>query len=149
MWRLRVAQNERTVQQAGLTSRQALQSAAIQETEFRLADLRQLVQKIQGEAERLIERREQLLVQIRELDEEDGRLGGEITAIGERRVAIGAEREDTTRGTRRDDRGGARGQDPRAGGGTRAPCRVDRAPGRSRRAGGGRAPESGRPARAA
>jgi len=98
MQRLRLEQEERVVQQAGLHSRQAIQSAAIQETEFRLADLRQLVQKIQGEAERLIERREQLLVQIRELDEEDGRLGGEITAVGERRVALGAERDDKIRG---------------------------------------------------
>src|SRR4029453_10394217 len=98
MQRLRLEQEERVVQQAGLHSRQAIQSAAIQETEFRLADLRQLVQKIQGEAERLIERREQLLVQIRELREEDGRLGGEITAIGERRGALGAEREDKIRG---------------------------------------------------
>ena len=98
MERLRLEQEARVVQQAGLQSRQAIQSAAIQETEFRLADLRQLVQKIQGEAERLIERREQLLVQIRELDEEDGRLGGEISAIGERRIALGAEREDKIRG---------------------------------------------------
>jgi chromosome segregation protein len=94
MERLRFEQDQRVVQQAGLASRQAIQSAAIQETEFRLADLRQLVQKIQGEAERLIERREQLAVQIRELDEEDARLGGEIRAVGERRVALDAERED-------------------------------------------------------
>jgi chromosome segregation protein len=97
MERLRFEQDERVVQHAGLTSRQALQSAAIQETEFRLADLRQLVQKIQGEAERLIERREQILVQIRELDEEDGRLGGEIRAIGERRLALSTEHDDTVR----------------------------------------------------
>ncbi|HKZ07056.1 MAG TPA: chromosome segregation protein SMC [Methylomirabilota bacterium] len=97
MERLRFEQDERTVQHAGLTSRQALQSATIQETEFRLADLRQLVQKMQGEAERLIERREQLLVQIREADEEDGRLGGEIRAIGERRVALSVEHDDKVR----------------------------------------------------
>jgi chromosome segregation protein len=94
MERLRFEQDQRVVQQAALASRQAIQSAAIQETEFRLADLRQLVQKIQGEAERLIERREQLAVQIRELDEEDARLGGEIRAVGERRVVLDAERED-------------------------------------------------------
>jgi len=97
MERLRVEQDQRVVQQAGLASRQALQSAAIQESEFRLADLRQLVQKIQGEAERLIERREQLTVQIRELDEEDGRLAGEMRGIGERRVALDVEREDKIR----------------------------------------------------
>jgi chromosome segregation protein len=97
MERLRFEQDQRVVQQAALTSRQAIQSAAIQETEFRLADLRQLVQKIQGEAERFIERREQLTVQIRELDEEDGRLGGEVGAIRERRLALDAEREDKIR----------------------------------------------------
>jgi chromosome segregation protein len=97
MERLRVEQDQRVVQQAGLASRQALQSAAIQESEFRLADLRQLVQKIQGEAERLIERREQLTVQIRELDEEDGRLTGEMRGTGERRVALDIEREDKIR----------------------------------------------------
>ena len=97
MERLRFEQDEGVVHHAGLTSRQALQSATIQETEFRLADLRQLVQKIQGEAERLIERREQFLVQIRELDEEDGRLGGEIRAIGERRVALSVEHDDKVR----------------------------------------------------
>jgi chromosome segregation protein len=94
MERLRFEQDQRVVQQASLASRQAVQSAAIQETEFRLADLRQLVQKIQGEAERLIERREQLAVQIRELDEEDARLGGEIRTVGERRVVLDTERED-------------------------------------------------------
>jgi chromosome segregation protein len=97
MERLRFEQDQRVVQRAGLASRQALQSAVIQETEFRLADLRQLVQKMQGEAERLIERREQLTVQIRELDEEDGRLVGETRLIGERRGALDVEREDKVR----------------------------------------------------
>ncbi len=95
--RLRVEQDQRVVQQAGWASRHAIQSAAIQESEFRLTDLRQLVQKIQGEAERLIERREQLTVQIRELDEEDGRLTGEMRGIGDRRVAFDVECRDKVR----------------------------------------------------
>src|SRR5262249_42683496 len=63
---------------AALTARQALHAAAIQDTEFRLADLRQAVQKSQTEAERLLERREQMGIQIAELDEEEGRLAAEI-----------------------------------------------------------------------
>ena len=125
MERLRFEQDQRVVQQAGLASRQAIQSAAIQETEFRLADLRQLVQKIQGEAERLIERREQLAVQIRELDEEDARLAGEMRS-----------RRRAPRGPRR----GARGQDAGARRGSGASCRLAGAPGRPRGAGGGGPP---------
>jgi len=69
----------------------------IQETEFRLNDLRQYVQKMQGEAERLIERREQLSIQIRELDEETARLGAEMAAVTERRGALETERGDKIR----------------------------------------------------
>src|SRR5262245_45625440 len=83
---------------AGLSARQALETAAIQETEHRLADLRQSVQKIQSEAERLLERREQMGAQIRVLGEEDVRLTGEIGALGERRQALALEREDKLRG---------------------------------------------------
>ena len=52
------------------------------------------MQKIQGEAERLLERREQMGVQIHELAEEDARLAEEIRGLGERRIALAAERED-------------------------------------------------------
>ncbi len=48
----------------------------VQDMEFRLADLRQAVQKTQTEAERLLERREQMGLQIADLDEEETRLGG-------------------------------------------------------------------------
>src|SRR5215831_273202 len=57
-----------------LTGKHALLAASIQDTEFRLADLRQAVQKIQTDAERLLERREQMGLQIRDLDEEERRL---------------------------------------------------------------------------
>src|SRR5215468_4300936 len=67
---------------AGLSARHALEVAAIQETEHRLGDLRQSVQKIQSEAERLLERREQMGAQIQDLFEEDARLGAEIGALG-------------------------------------------------------------------
>jgi chromosome segregation protein len=94
---LRRETEQREIQIAALSARQATQSAVIQETEFRLNDLRQYVQKMQGEAERLIERREQLSIQIRELDEETSRLGAEMGAVTERRGALETEREDKIR----------------------------------------------------
>src|SRR6266542_3295374 len=54
---LRDAEEQRRARGASLTGRLALQSAGIQDTEYRLGDMRQSVQKIQGEAERLLERR--------------------------------------------------------------------------------------------
>ena len=76
---------------AALAARHAGIAAAIQDTEFQLADLRQAVQKIQAEAERLLERREQMGLQIADLEEEDARLAVEIQSLGERRIAIEAE----------------------------------------------------------
>ena len=64
---LRETEEQQRARVATLTGRQALQAAAIQDTEYRLGDLRQSVQKIQGEAERLLERREQMGVQIQDL----------------------------------------------------------------------------------
>jgi chromosome segregation protein len=82
---------------AAVAGRQTVLAASIQDTEFRLADLRQSVQKIQSETERLLERREQMGVQIRDLEEEETRLGSEIRRLGERRVALGAESEEKHR----------------------------------------------------
>jgi chromosome segregation protein len=79
---------------AGLSGQQAVIAASIQDVEFRLADLRQSVQKIQSEAERLLERREQMGVQIRDLEEEETRLGSEIRMLVERRTSLGSEREE-------------------------------------------------------
>jgi chromosome segregation protein len=90
---LRDAEGQKRARIGSLTGRLALQAAAIQDTEYRLGDLRQSVQKIQGEAERLLERREQMGLQIRDLADEDTRLGEEIRSLGERRVALGAERQ--------------------------------------------------------
>jgi chromosome segregation protein len=86
--------DEQDVLIAGLTGRQASERARIQTTEYRLADLRQSLQKIQGEAERLLERREQLGIQIRELGDEDVRLAEEMRAAGERRLALAEEGRD-------------------------------------------------------
>ncbi len=93
MAELRREEEETRALAGSLDARQALHSAAIQDAEFRLSDLRQAVQKIQAEAERLLERREQMGVQIGDLDEEEARLGTEIHALGERGVGLAAERE--------------------------------------------------------
>jgi chromosome segregation protein len=46
---LRETEEQQRARIATLTGRQALQAAAIQDTEYRLGDLRQSVQKVQGE----------------------------------------------------------------------------------------------------
>ncbi len=91
---LRATEEQQRARVATLTGRQALQAAAIQDTEYRLADLRQSVQKIQGEAERLLERREQMGLQIQDLLAEETRLDEEIRTLGERRVALTTERDE-------------------------------------------------------
>jgi len=95
---LRETEEQQRTRIATLTGRQALQAAAIQDTEYRLGDLRQSVQKIQGEAERLLERREQMGLQIQDLVAEERRLEEEIRGLAERRVALATEREDKDRG---------------------------------------------------
>ena len=90
---LRDAEEQKRARVASLTGRLALQAAGIQDTEYRLGDLRQSVQKIQGEAERLLERREQMGLQIRDLTDEETRLAEEIRTLDERRAVLGAERE--------------------------------------------------------
>jgi len=77
---------------AALAAREARQREAIQESDHRLADLRQAVQKVQGELERLLERREQMGVQVRELAEEGARLEEEARATAERMGGIVGER---------------------------------------------------------
>ncbi len=95
---LRATEEQQRARVATLTGRQALQAAAIQDTEYRLADLRQSVQKIQGEAERLLERREQMGLQIQDLLAEETRLDEEIRTLGERRVALTTERDEKSLG---------------------------------------------------
>jgi chromosome segregation protein len=95
---LRTTEEQQRARVATLTGRQALQAAAIQDTEYRLGNLRQSVQKIQGEAERLLERREQMGLQIQDLLAEETRLDEEIRGLSERRIALAAEREEKSRG---------------------------------------------------
>ncbi|HWP73106.1 MAG TPA: chromosome segregation protein SMC [Methylomirabilota bacterium] len=94
---LRETEEQQRARVATLTGRQALQAAAIQDTEYRLGDLRQSVQKIQGEAERLLERREQMGLQIQDLLAEETRLEEEIRGLAERRVTLSAEQDDKSR----------------------------------------------------
>src|SRR4030095_12047265 len=77
----------------GLAAREAQQRELLQASEHRLGDLRQSVQKIQGELERLLERREQMGVQLQELGEEARRLEDEIFIATERLGTIVGERE--------------------------------------------------------
>ncbi len=95
---LRLDEERARAEIAAVGARQALTTVGIQEVEYRLADLRQSVQKIQGEAERLLERREQMGVQIRDLGDEAARLGEEIRSLEQRRAALGAERQEKARG---------------------------------------------------
>src|SRR5438876_2407739 len=80
-------------QLSGLAAREARQRELLQASEHKLGDLRQSVQKIQGELERLLERREQMGVQLQELGEEGARLEAEVRAATERLAAIVGERE--------------------------------------------------------
>ena len=77
---------------AVLAGREAMQHDTIQVSEHRLGDLRQSVQKVQGELERLLERREQMGVQLREAGEEAARLIAEIASTEERIASLADER---------------------------------------------------------
>src|SRR5438874_2289142 len=57
---LRDAEQTLRTRGAGLAAREAQQRELLQASDHRLADLRQSVQKVQGELERLLERREQM-----------------------------------------------------------------------------------------
>jgi len=78
-----------------LAGREAVQREQIQASDHQLGDLRQSLQKVQAELERLLERREQMGLQLAEVAEEGVRLEEEIRATGERLEAIAGERETT------------------------------------------------------
>jgi chromosome segregation protein len=90
--RLRDSEQARRTRVAALASREATQREAIQVSDHRLGDLRQNLQKVQGELERLLERREQMGVQVRELGEEAVRLEDDVRVASERLVVLQAER---------------------------------------------------------
>src|SRR5213083_2405448 len=91
--RLRDQEQVLRTRSAQLAAREARQRERLQESDHRLSDLRQSVQKVQGELERLLERREQMGVQLAELGEETLRLDAEIRATSDRLGAIVGERE--------------------------------------------------------
>jgi chromosome segregation protein len=78
---------------AALAAREAHQREVLQASDHALSDLRQRVQKVQGELERLLERREQMGVQIRELGDEAIRLEEDVRVSTERLAAIVSERD--------------------------------------------------------
>src|SRR5262245_11000431 len=91
--RLRDAEQGARSRLTGLAAREAQQREVVQASEHRLSDLRQSVQKIQGELERLLERREQMGVQLHELGDEARRLEDEVFIATERLGTIVGERE--------------------------------------------------------
>src|SRR5262249_13103193 len=95
--RLRREEDERRVVIAQLSAREATARAAIQESEYRLADLRQSAQKFQGEVERLLERREQMGSRIREPGEGALRLGEASRTLNDRRTELAVKREEADR----------------------------------------------------
>jgi chromosome segregation protein len=90
---LRETEQALRTRSAALAAREARQREVLQESDHVLSDLRQRVQKVQGELERLLERREQMGVQIRELGDESIRLEEDIRVSTERLDAIVGERE--------------------------------------------------------
>ncbi len=90
--RLSAAEESARTRLAGLAAQEAVRRDAIQQGEHRLGDLRQGLQKVQGELERLLERREQLGIQKREATDEGIRLEGEITLTADRLTGLVDER---------------------------------------------------------
>src|SRR5438034_1046069 len=90
---LRETEQAQRTRVTALAAREARQREVIQASDHALSDLRQRVQKVQGELERLLERREQMGVQVRELGEESVRRDEEMRAAGERLDSIVGERE--------------------------------------------------------
>src|SRR5438874_12868982 len=91
--RLRDGEEGLRTRLTALAAREAQARESLQASEHRLSDLRQAVSKVQGELERLLERREQMGVQMRELGEESVRLAEEIGTIRERQSSIVGERD--------------------------------------------------------
>jgi chromosome segregation protein len=93
--RLRLVEEDLQARVTQLGTREARQQEVIQSSEHRLADLRQAAHKVQGELERLLERREQMGLQMQEAAEESGRLDEEANQAGARLHGIVDEREGT------------------------------------------------------
>ncbi|HMH49098.1 MAG TPA: chromosome segregation protein SMC [Candidatus Acidoferrum sp.] len=81
---------------AQLAARDAGQRQVILESDHRLADFRGSLQKVQSELERLLERREQMGIQLREAEDEGQRLTDEVQQTIERLGGIAEDRELTS-----------------------------------------------------
>src|SRR5687767_2512050 len=90
---LRESEQALRTRSSALAAREARQREILQSSDHALSDLRQRVQKVQGELERLLERREQMGVQIRELGDEAIRLDEDVRVSTERLAAIVSERD--------------------------------------------------------
>src|SRR5262245_27668835 len=88
-------EEELRLRRTHLGAREASQNEVIQTSDHRLGDLRQSLQKVQAEMERLLERREQMGAQLAEAIEEGARLEEEIRLATERLAAIVSERATT------------------------------------------------------
>ncbi|MGH7324052.1 MAG: chromosome segregation protein SMC [Candidatus Rokuibacteriota bacterium] len=91
----RAREQEQRVTLSRLAAREASERETLLESDHRLSDLRQALQKVQAELERLLERREQMGLQLREAGDEAFRLEEEIRATTERLGATVGEREAT------------------------------------------------------
>jgi chromosome segregation protein len=91
----RQREQELQVSLSRLAAREATQRETILASDHRLGDLRQSLQKVQAELERLLERREQMGVQLREAADETLRLDEEVRITAERLSGIADERETT------------------------------------------------------
>jgi chromosome segregation protein len=78
-----------------LAARDAEHRRVILDSGHRLSDLREALQKVQSELERLLERREQMGIQVREAGEEALRLTEEIRQTTERLAGIVGDRQRT------------------------------------------------------
>ncbi len=81
------------VRASSLAAQEAGERVRIAAAAATLAGAREMVQRAQGEVGRLLERREQLGVQLRELAEEDVRLAEEARLTDERIGAVSADRQ--------------------------------------------------------
>jgi chromosome segregation protein len=98
--RLRADEEQLRGRLAALAATEAARRATLQETDYRLSDLRQGLQKARSEFARVLERRDQIGVQLHELRQEDVRLAEDVRLTEARIEAVAAERQAKVSGLR-------------------------------------------------
>jgi chromosome segregation protein len=98
--RLRADEEQLRGRLAALAATEAARRATLQETDYRLSDLRQGLQKARSEFARVLERRDQIGVQLHELGQEDVRLAEDVRLTEARIEAVAAERQAKVSGLR-------------------------------------------------